>query len=118
MPPFDVKDAIFCVRFSRNVQEMCWGCGEALWTWCVLSSVKGRILVIEAEADTHHQIIRVTEVLQVIPDVQIRTAGHLHFECQYLVDTFMVTATVQYIGSYAHTYCEVGHYIFCASGNT
>ena len=35
-------------------------------TGCVVSAVESRILVIETEADTQHQIVRIAEILQIV----------------------------------------------------
>ena len=64
-------------------------------TGCVASAVESRILVIETEADTQHQIVRITEILQIVAYMQVGAAGKFRFQRQHLVDTFVVAATMQ-----------------------
>ena len=58
-------------------------------TGCVASAVESRILVIETEADTQHQIVRITEILQIVAYMQVGAAGKFRFQRQHLVDTFV-----------------------------
>ena len=68
-------------------------------TGCVASAVESRILVIETEADTQHQIVRITEILQIVAHMQVGAAGKFRFQRQHLVDTFVVAATMQNVGT-------------------
>ena len=55
-------------------------------TGCVASAVESRILVIETEADTQHQIVRITEILQIVKAHTTRAAGSVCFQRNTLVD--------------------------------
>jgi hypothetical protein len=89
--------------------------GKNSRTGCVVSAVESRILVIETEADTQHQIVRITEILQIVTHMQVGAAGKFHFQRQHLVDTFVVAATMQNVGTDTDADCEVGHHVLRTS---
>ena len=47
--------------------------------------------------------------------MQIGAAGKFHFERQDLVDTFVVAAAMQNVGTDTDTDCEVGHHVLRTS---